>query len=68
MHRRNGFVANRPDRGAAEFEGHQDTVWFAVSQQEPPAVAFGDRIGDAEPEPVAGQGVTVAPKVALKLL
>src|SRR5215469_13937373 len=31
-------------------------------------MACGDRIGDAEPEPVAEQGVTVARKAAVKLL
>src|SRR5690242_15348290 len=62
------FVVSRPDRGAAEPEGYHGAVRFAVGEQQPSAVAGGDRLGDPEPEPAAGPDVTVAAEVALKLI
>src|SRR5690242_3151638 len=61
------FVVSRLDRGAAEPEGYHGAVRFAVGEQQPPAVAGGDRLGDPKPEPAAGPDVAVTAEVALKL-
>src|SRR5262249_31551586 len=50
-----------------ESQGTHGAVRFAVGEQQSPAVAGGDRLGDPEPEPVAGPDVTVAAEVAPKL-